>query len=147
MEELQDGTRWMVRFDAREDLFEALTAFARRHAIRAGSLVQGIGMLSKATIGYWDGTRYVPEEIAVPHELIALHGSIAEEDGAPSLHLHAALGGPDHLVIGGHLLHATVGILVEAYLESFPGRAFSRPMYESFGLRRLELNPGRPRTG
>lgn len=141
MQEVQDGPRWMLHVGAGADLFRELTDFARRHEIRAASVVEGIGMLSSATLGFWNGREYAPRELRQPHELVALHGSIADVDGAPSLHLHAGLGSSEHQLVGGHLLQATVGILVEAYVETFPGRRFGRPLDESLGLRRIDLCP------
>jgi len=142
MQTVRDGSRWMIRLDDGQDLFETLSGIARREDLRAAVVVAGIGMVRRATIGYWDGTRYQPQELTVPHEVVALHGSIARADGAPSIHLHIAAAGPDHRVVGGHLVQATVGALQEILLESFPGRTFGRPMNESFGLRMLDLDPG-----
>ena len=139
---VSDGSGWMVRLEDGADLFDELRAFATEHHIRAASIVEGIGMLRSAEVGYWNGREYAPHLVTTPHELIAMHGSIAEVDRAPSLHLHVALGGPDHQVVGGHLLRAKVGILVEAYLREFPGKVFARPLDESFGLRRLDREPG-----
>jgi predicted DNA-binding protein with PD1-like motif len=132
----------MLRLDAGEEIFERLTDFARRNSIRAGVVVHGIGMLAPTTAAYWNGREYAPKVLAEPHELIALHGSIAESDGNPSLHLHGALAGPDHQVVGGHLLQGRVSILAEIYVESFPGRTFGRPLDETLGLRKLDLEPG-----
>ena len=131
----------MVRLDDGQDLFEALTEVAVREDLRAAAIVSGIGMFRRATIGYWDGTQYQPHDLAVPHEIVGLHGSIARADGGPSIHLHVAAAGPDYRVVGGHLLRATVGVLQEIVIEAFPGRAFGRPMNESFGLRMLDLEP------
>lgn len=142
MQSVRDGSRWMLRLDDGQDLFEALGGFADREGIRAGAVVSGIGMFRKARIGYWDGTQYLPHDLTTPHEVVALHGSLARADGAPSVHLHAALAGSDHRIVGGHLLGATVGVLQEVLIETFPGRAFGRPMNESFGLRMLDLEPG-----
>lgn len=142
MQAVRDGTRWMVRLDDGEDLLESLTEFARREDLRAAAVVSGIGMLRRATIGYWDGSQYRPEELTVPHEVVGLQGTIARVQGAPSIHLHVAAAGPDHRVVGGHLLSATVGMLEEICIESFPGRSFGRPVVESFGLRMLDLEPG-----
>jgi len=141
MQAVREGSRWMVRLDDGQDLFETLSAFATREQIRAGTVVFGIGMFRRATLGYWDGTQYRSYELTVPHEVIALHGTIAHQDGAPSLHLHAAAAGPDHHLVGGHLLHATVGMLQEVLIDTFPGRAFGRPMVESYGLKMLDLEP------
>ena len=132
----------MLRLDDGDDVFGQLTDFARRHGIGAAAIVSGIGMFRSATFGYWDGKEYRPHSLEAPHELVGLHGTIARIDEGPSVHLHVALAGPGHQVIGGHLLRATVGILNEIFLETFPGHTFGRPMDESFGLRRLDLHPG-----
>jgi uncharacterized protein len=132
----------MLRLDDGQELFETLGAFAGREEIRAAAVAFGIGMFRRATVGYWDGSEYRRKELTVPHEVVGLHGSIARADGQPSIHLHAALAGPDHAIVGGHLFSATVGVLQEMLIETFPGRAFGRPMGESFGLRMLDLEPG-----
>lgn len=142
MQTVREGTRWMVRLDDGQDLLTALGDFARREEVRAAAVVSGIGMVRRATIGYWDGTRYRPLELTVPHEVVALHGTIAQADRVPSVHLHLAAAGPDYRVVGGHLIQATVGVLQEVVVETFPGRTFGRPMVESFGLRMLDLEPG-----
>ncbi|HTW76454.1 MAG TPA: PPC domain-containing DNA-binding protein [Thermoplasmata archaeon] len=142
MQAIREGERWMLRLDDGQDLFEALSTFAREQKVRAGAILFGIGMFRTATFGYWDGTQYQPEELRVPHEVVALHGSIAEVDGAPSIHLHGAVAGPDHRLVGGHLMRATVGVLQEIGIQVFPGRAFGRPLNESWGLRMLDLEPG-----
>ncbi len=142
MQEIHEGSRWMLRLDDGQDLFATLTEFARTHQVRAAAVVFGIGMFRNGAFGYWDGSQYRPEELAGPHEVVALHGTIAEADGAPSIHLHGAVAGPDHRLVGGHLLRATVGVLQEMLIEEFPGRAFGRPLDESRGLRMLDLEPG-----
>jgi predicted DNA-binding protein with PD1-like motif len=142
MQSVRDGSRWMLRLDDGQDLFDALSAFAEREGVRAGAVLFGIGMFKAASFGYWDGKQYVPHDLAVPHEVIALHGTIARADGRPSVHLHAAVAGPDHRLVGGHLLRATVGVLQEVVVETFPGRTFGRPLVESVGLRMLDLEPG-----
>ncbi len=142
MHALQDGTRWMLRLDDGEDVFDTLSRFAEANGIRAAAIAFGIGMFRRATVGYWDGSQYRTHELAVPHEVVGLHGTIARADDRPSVHLHVALAGPDHRIVGGHLMNATVGVLQEILLETFPGHTFGRPMVETFGLRMLDLEPG-----
>lgn len=144
MQAVSEGTRWMLRLDQGQDLFATLGDFARQHRIQAAVVVSGIGMLRNATVGYWNGSEYVRHELPEPHELVGLHGSIAEADG-PSVHLHAALAAPDHQIVGGHLMRGTVWVLNELFLETFPGRVWGRPMDETLGLRKLDLEPG-PRS-
>ncbi len=142
MQTVRDGTRYLLRLDDGQDLFEAITGFAEKEPVTAGTVVFGIGMLKHATFGYWDGSAYQPHDLKAPHELVALHGTIARADGRPSIHLHAAAAGPDHHLVGGHVLRAQVGVLGEVGVETFPGRTFGRPLVESFGLRMLDLEPG-----
>jgi len=142
MQSMREGSRWVLRLDDGQDLFGALTEFAEREGVTAGAVLFGIGMFRRAAFGYWNGSEYVAHELSVPHEVVALHGTIARADGRPSIHLHGAVAGPDHRLLGGHLLRATVGMLQEVVLETFPGRAFGRPLVESFGLRMLDLEPG-----
>jgi uncharacterized protein len=139
---VRDGSAWLLRLDDGQDLFETLSSFASEHDVRAAAVGFGIGMFRRATVGYWDGEKYDPLEINTPHEVVGLHGTIARAEGRPSIHLHAALAGPNHALVGGHLLQATVGVVQELLVETFPGRAFGRPMVESFGLRMLDLEPG-----
>ncbi|HTS33219.1 MAG TPA: PPC domain-containing DNA-binding protein [Thermoplasmata archaeon] len=142
MQAVREGNRWVLRLDDGQDLFDALTEFAEREQVRAGAVLFGIGMFRRATIGYWDGQQYQPHELTVPHEVVALHGTIARADDHPSIHLHAAAAGPDHRLVGGHLLRATVGMLQEVVVETFPSHTFGRPLVESQGLRMLDLEPG-----
>ena len=143
MQAVREGDRYVLRLDDGQDLFETLSGFAQREGVRAAAVVLGIGMFRKATLGYWDGAAYQPLEIAVPHEVVALHGTIARADGNPSIHLHSALAGPDHRLVGGHLMRATIGMLQEVVIDTFPGRTFGRPMTESYGLRMLDLEPAK----
>ena len=132
----------MLRLEQGLDLFGTLGEFAREHGIQAATVVFGIGMLRDVTVGYWNGSEYVRHELPAPHELVGLHGSIADADG-PSIHLHAALAGPDHHLVGGHLIRATVWVLNEILIDTFPGRTFARPIDETLGLRKLDLEPNR----
>lgn len=142
MQAVNEGSRWMLRLDQGQDLFATLGEFSRQHEIRAAAVVSGIGMLWDISIGYWNGSEYVRKDLREPHELVGLHGSIAEADG-PSVHLHAALAAPNHQLVGGHLMRGTVWILNEILIETFPGRVFGRPMDETQGLRKLDLEPPR----
>lgn len=142
MQTARDGNRWMLRLSEGETLPETLASFAKEQSIRAAAIVMGIGLVRDTTIGYWNGQEYETEAFPGPHELVSATGSLAEVDGQPSIHLHVALGGRDHRLVGGHLFRATVGLLAEVVVEVFPGQTFGRPLDESRGIRMLDLNPG-----
>ncbi|MCI4334255.1 MAG: DNA-binding protein [Thermoplasmata archaeon] len=137
----RDGARWVLRLDEGQELLATLSELARTHGLRAGIVVSGIGMLRRGRIGYWNGREYEAHELDGPHELVSLHGSIAELDGAPSVHLHVAVAGKDHRLLGGHLLEGTIGIVGELYLESFEGERFGRRFDARANLKLLDLEP------
>ncbi|HKS59959.1 MAG TPA: PPC domain-containing DNA-binding protein [Thermoplasmata archaeon] len=142
MQAVSSGEHWAVRLSEGETLPTALEAFARAQHIRAAMIVSGIGLLRETTVGYWNGQEYETSVYPAPLELVSAAGSIAEVDGQPSVHLHVALGGKDHALVGGHLVRATIGLLAEVALDTFPGRVFGRPLDESRGIRMLDLEPG-----
>ena len=142
MQRLKDGHRWMLRLDDGDDLFGRLTEFASTEKVRAAAVVLGIGMLRRATLGYWNGREYEWESTTEPMELVALHGTIAVADGVPSIHLHVGLADRAHHLHGGHLKAATVGVVGELLVEEFAHRTFGRPLNEGLGLRTLDLEPG-----
>jgi uncharacterized protein len=144
MQAVNEGTNWMLRLETGEDLLGTLGRFAEDHGIRAAAIAQGIGQLRTAALGFWNGQEYVRREVAEPTELVALSGSIAEDEGRPSVHVHATLGGSDHSAVAGHVLGGTVGLLAEILVVTFPSSAFERPMDESLGLRTLRLTPDGP---
>jgi predicted DNA-binding protein with PD1-like motif len=142
MQAVGEGSRWMLRMDPGEELIEALGRFAETHQVRAAAVAMGIGTLRSATLGYWNGSEYEKKVVDRPTELVALGGSIAEADGRPSVHLHAALGTRNHETVSGHVHSATVNLLAEVLVETFPSHVFGRPLDESVGLRILDLEPG-----
>jgi hypothetical protein len=142
MQAISEGTRWMLRMNPGEELLESLGRFAEEHRIRAAAVAMGIGTLRSATVGYWNGREYEKKEVGEPTELVALGGSIAEVDGRASVHLHAALGTRSHSTVSGHVHAATVNVLAEILIETFPGHVFGRPLEENVGLRVLDLLPG-----
>jgi uncharacterized protein len=140
MEAIHDGPRWMLKLDAGEPLPETLAAWAARERIEAAAVVAGIGLVRDTEIGYLKDGKYEPKLFAEPLELLGLSGSIAYEDGTPSVHLHLIGGRPDHTAVGGHLLKATIGLLAEIRVDAFPGRRFRRPLEPSRGVRILRLS-------
>jgi uncharacterized protein len=142
MQSVREGSRWMLRMNPGEELLETIGGFADAHRIRAAAVAMGIGTLRTATLGYWNGKEYEKRLINEPTELVALGGTIAVADGRASVHLHAALGTHDHSTLAGHVHAATVNILAEILIETFPEHVFGRPLDESAGLRILDLEPG-----
>jgi predicted DNA-binding protein with PD1-like motif len=95
-------------------------------------------MLRDFELGFFGPHGYEKTAFSDRHELLALHGSIAM-GSEPTLHLHVALGRPDHATIGGHLFGATTAVVNEIQLTRFDGIRFSRRLNEKTGLRELVL--------
>ena len=110
----------MVKLSDGEDLFSSLEAIVRKHDIKAGAFLGGIGMLRDFETGYWTGKEYLAEFHEAPHELLHFGGSIATVDGKPAFHIHCTVAGQDHKVIGGHVNKATVAVLNEIVIRKFP---------------------------
>ena len=89
-------------------------------------LVAGIGMLRDLVLGYWDGEKYVEEEIEEPVELLSLQGNLGDEEGKPVLHAHVVAGRKGGEAIGGHLLSATVHNTAEIVFLRLPGVRLAR---------------------
>ena len=78
----------VVRVMKDEDLLESLTAFIRDNNIKSGS-INGIGALSTAQLGFFDGSECQKFTITENVELTSLTGNIALLDDQPMLHIHA----------------------------------------------------------
>ena len=136
MEAKREGNVVMVKLSDGEDLFSSLEATATRHNIGSGAVLWGIGMLQAFEIGFFGPKGYEKTVYPGRHELLALHGSVAMR-GDPKLHLHVAIAGPDHAVIGGHLFRAKAAVVNEIYLTRFDSIQFNRRLNEATGLREL----------
>lgn len=136
----------MAKLDDGEDLFASLAMIVKEHGIGSGTVLWGIGMLRDFEVGYYDGKAYRRRAFAEPHELLALHGSLAPS-ADPPFHLHVAAGGPDHAVVGGHLFRATVNVLNELCLARFDSIRLGRALSPASGLRELVLEGGRSGPG
>lgn len=117
MIKVESGSAVVVRCQDGERLPEVLLGVG----VRAAGLVTGIGMVRDLVLGYWDGEKYVEEEIAEPLELLSLQGNLGDEVGKPVLHAHVVAGRKGGEAIGGHLLSATVHNTAEILLLRLPG--------------------------
>lgn len=131
-----------VRVNPGADLLKAIQEGVRKHGIKAGVFLSGLGALEKAVLRnlkvFPDKYPVVPEhrlyyEVKKPLELLSLSGWIAENpDGGSEVHAHFSVSyvEEDKVVsAGGHLIEGTiasikvvvaVGVLAEgSMLTSF----------------------------
>lgn len=138
MKSVAEGNRVMVKLSDGEDVFEGLARACRERGITSGAVLWGIGMLQDFEIGFFAPDGYEKTTYRDRHELIALHGSIAM-GAEPKFHIHVALAGRDHSVLGGHLFRAKACVVNEIRLERFDAIRMSRKLNPKSGLNELEI--------
>lgn len=110
-----------LRIKSGYDLLGAITEGVKKHGIKSGIFLSGIGALSKAV---FRNVREMPEkypvepenrlyyEVEKPMELVSLTGWIGEkENGEPEIHAHFAatvVEGDKVVGLGGHLIEGTI---------------------------------------
>lgn len=107
----RNGNLITSKLEKDDDVFESIEKLIDQYGIKGGIIVSGIGMLKNFEIGYWNGREYEKKFIEKNHELVAMHGSISEND--PKIHIHVGLAGPDHMLTGGHLISGKADPMVE----------------------------------
>ncbi|MBI5001719.1 MAG: DUF296 domain-containing protein [Euryarchaeota archaeon] len=138
MESAREGCHIILKLGDGEDVFNSLEIILEQYRLKGALVLSGIGMLRDFEIGYFDGKKYQNEAHEEPHELVSLHGSISTEGGLV-IHLHAALAGKDHSLIGGHLHKATACIVNEIVLSAVEETRMERAPDPSTGLKLLHL--------
>jgi predicted DNA-binding protein with PD1-like motif len=133
-----DGNLIIAKLDDGEDLFEGIKSILAWHSVKSAVVLTGIGMLTNFELGYFVGKSYRNNFYSEPHELVALHGSVTTK-GETVVHLHAALAGPEHRLVGGHLQKATVKVVNEIALLKIEGFEMSRKADPTTGLKLLTV--------
>jgi hypothetical protein len=85
--------------------------------------ITAVGAFERARLGFFDRDRkdYLPLEVGEQAEVLSLIGDIADdEQGRPSVHLHAVLGMRDGSTRGGHLLEGWVWPTLEIIVSEAP---------------------------
>jgi len=138
LESRLEGNTIMLKLSDGEDLVPSVEAIAMKHRLENGTVLWGIGMVQDFEIGFFGPNGYEKTAFRDRHELLALHGSIAMR-ADPKLHLHIAVGRPDHAVLGGHLFHARAAVVNEILLARFDAIKMNRVFNEKTGLRELVI--------
>ena len=126
---------------AGEEAFAAISDFAAKESLSAASLT-AIGAFERATLGWFDlvNKTYKPIHIESQCEGLSLLGDIAlDDDGKPSLHMHAVVGLSDGTTRGGHFLKGIVRPTLEVTINETPARLRRRQRPE-LGLALIDLS-------
>ncbi|MBS3773318.1 MAG: DUF296 domain-containing protein [Candidatus Thermoplasmatota archaeon] len=119
---------------------ENLEGLARRYDVHSAVILSGIGMLDGAAIGYYDGSEYVTQTLDEPAELVSMNGNIGRrrDSGDVVCHIHVALAGSDHRLVGGHLMDGMVMVVNEIVLRRLDPVVIHRAENEQ-GLLEMQL--------
>ncbi len=128
----------MVKLSDGEDVLACLETVCRERGIESGTILWGIGMLQDFEIGFFAPKGYEKAVYLDRHELLAFHGSIAV-GSEPKFHIHVAVAGRDHSVLGGHLFRGRACVVNEICLERFDAIHMSRRPNPKTSLNELQL--------
>ena len=84
------------------DLLKALQEYARTRRIAAGTVVSGVGCVTRARVR--DASGVTVRALNEPLEIVSLMGTLS----AARTHLHIALAREDLTVLGGHLMEGCI---------------------------------------
>jgi predicted DNA-binding protein with PD1-like motif len=128
---------YLLRLYRGEDIFKEIEKFCENNGINGG-IIHGMGAVSKAILGFFDGQKYLEIVFDENLEILALSGNIAKGE-RPIIHLHGVFGRIDGSSIGGHIFPGCiVSVTCEInILQSEPPPKRSKD--QSTGLNLLDL--------
>jgi uncharacterized protein len=128
------GGLWILAGFPGEDVRTEIEALCKREGI-SGARVTAIGGVKDPEIAYYnlETRKYDAQVYPGVYELISGLGNVTLLDGKPFLHMHVAISGPDHRVVGGHMMNMQVGVFLEAFIDPLAER-LEREMYDAIGL-------------
>lgn len=135
LEEIKRNKTYLAKLTHGSDLLEELTGICKERNIQLGR-IEAIGAVQKAGIGFYDQRKQEYQYITIdePLEITSLTGNVSIKDGAPFVHVHATLAGPNGRAYGGHLTQGTIIFACECMIETFDGPAFERAFDRETGL-------------
>lgn len=121
-----------------DQVFKHLEELARKENIKSATF-SGIGF-ANVKFGFFDfkTKEYVPKEFK-KIELASFKGSIAWEEGKPSLHAHGVGAGENFQAVAGHILEATVDTGSLEIRVELMDKKLNRKVDESLGAKILEI--------
>ncbi len=108
----KEGNVVIAKFEDGE-IIQNLKELMGKLNAKAAIILNGVGQLEHAIIGYFDGNDYVKKEIEEAAELVSLQGNIGMDGNDYIIHAHVALGLKNHNIVGGHLIKGNVKVVNE----------------------------------
>jgi predicted DNA-binding protein with PD1-like motif len=106
---MRTPTGYLMVLTQGDDLIAELTRLMVEADIPSASL-NGYGFAGEVIFGFFDFEKkaYRPARFH-QREMTGITGTLAWQDGKPSVHAHGVGGGQHYTTVGGHLLQLTVG--------------------------------------
>lgn len=135
-----DGYNYLIRLDKDELLIESLTRFAVAEKVQ-GAWVSAIGGAFSAELGFYQlgKKEYEWKLIDELLEIVSIQGTLAWQDDAPTLHLHAVLADSNYRTYGGHLKELVVGGACEIFVHVWNEDRLTRFHSDEIGLNLIDL--------
>ena len=129
-------TAFALRLKPGDDLKAELATFARRHRLRAGVILTGVGSLTEVHIRYAnrDGGTLRRGHF----EILSLVGTL----DAGGMHVHMTVADRDGVAFGGHLLEGCkVYTTAEIAVGELAALQFTREVDATYGYKELVVSP------
>lgn len=136
------GKVLLARFEHGEPIVPALVDLCGKEGVLSGWFFL-LGAVTKGSMVTGPREACLPPEpvwteFPQPHEIVGM-GSVAEKDGAPSLHLHASLGRGKEVLTGCIRKEGEVFLVVEALILQIVGLSATRKPDARSGLELLSV--------
>jgi predicted DNA-binding protein with PD1-like motif len=138
------GRVFMIRLEDGDVVPECIERFARKKRVSVGQaiLVGGIGG-GDVVVGPRRSDERPPEPLLLPidgaHEVVGVGVLAPDEDGKPTLHIHAALGRAGRTMTGCLRQGVTTWLVGEVILYEILGAKVLRTQDKQSGFKLLEL--------
>ena len=140
MESKKENQFIIVRLKEDEDYISSLRKVAKKYNIKAGFILNSIGMLKDIELGFFQGKgEYKANKLAGPMEVTSVQGNLAMMGKELKHHLHINLANKDGKVFGGHLEKGTVAVTAEILILKLEKTKMLRSIEEETGLAGLRL--------
>jgi predicted DNA-binding protein with PD1-like motif len=116
------GRTYIFKISRGKDLLEALTDFCHDNQVKCG-IVNGIGKLENATIGYYNQAKkkYEKNIIAKPTEIVSMMGNVSIMDNRSNVRVHVTLSDEKNAAFGGHLFPGSKVFVAEVFIQELVG--------------------------
>lgn len=114
------------RLKPRQDLFDSIESFVKKHGIEAGCILSSVGSLTHATLRLANREYY--NDYEGHFEIVSMTGTVSIHGS----HLHVAISDGDGVTVGGHLVSGCkIYTTAEIVLLELDDVVYKRELFEN----------------